>query len=624
MKMTSEHTKRTGSESGVSLIEILVVLVLLLIGILSVVRLFPPGFLINKQVAEATAAARLSKQEMDRFANNAANLMDAIVPIIPMPTGGGYTFKVDSGATPDDLTQADDATYGLWAPYFSDVNKTRRIIGENVRIPLPTSTTLGRGSVYMLSSGPFMDVSWDGQNRSIFISGAPLVRRYPIDVVGPAGLPTYDQLALGPSNYAIDYGGKQMMFVAQPYARQYLLNISYYNTSNQLIQLVDITVDVPANTFDWVPIPSGALPADFKSLTPFTDNCARKFQDLTGSFTTWSGVDPYQFYLDPNQSPRIGAANGIGANVGVVVFNPLGRGYTEYTSTGPKPLTARIDYDVLDWHIIREDRPLPPSTPFQVSLSLQGLKQLGDIEDDQTIYADLFSGIDRTTTPAPFATASDFLVYNASTGTFVDPSNYTVNYREGLVTFTDAFGQNNASATMRFFYRAHGDWALQIQKAASSYRQHYSADAAPGFAEFYLGGWNGGGGSPTKIYFPLSDAGKTVAIREYWYTTANGPAHAANETFRINANRALFENPSGNQVLTWVDIKDNHNSLTDTATGFDTSSTGYAVLGVQGLSFRSRVLWKTGSAVTATSAGNIISSRWRHADLDTILTRSGQ
>lgn len=616
MKINLQNSR---NRLGVSLIEILVVLVLLLVGILSVIRLFPPGFLINKQVAEATAAARLSKQEMDRNQNGAANLMDSIVSVFPKPSGGGYVFAFDTGATPDDLTQADEAVYGIWAPYFSDVNKARRIIAETVRIPLPTSTTLGRGSVYMLSSGPFMDVSWDGLNRSIFIYGASLNRRFAFEgATAPPGPPD-----VSPSSYAIDYGGKQMAFIATPYPRQFLLNISYYNTTSQLTQLIDIPIDVPANTYDWVPIPTASLPADFQSLASFTDTCSRKFLDLSGSFTGWSNVDPYQFYLDPNQSPRIGASNGIGANVGVIVFNPLGRDFTEYTSTGPKPLTARIDYDVLDWHIIREDRPLPTSTPYEVSLSLTGLKKLGDIEDDQTIYQDLFAGITRSGA-GTFGAAADFMVYNASTGTFVDPANYTVSYKDGSVRFADTFGDNNASATMRFFYRAHGDWALQLQKACARYRQHYANDAKPGFSEFYIGGWNGGGGTPTKVYFPLSEAGKTVAFREYWYRTNAGQvARAANETFRVNANRTQFENVNG-QPLTWIDITTTHGSPPDQAVGFDTSNSGYAVLGLQGLSFRTRVLWKNGSAVTATSNGNIISSRWRHADLDTILTRGTQ
>lgn len=48
---------RTRRNNGISLIEVLVVIVVLLVGIMSVVRLFPPGFLINRRT-EATTLTR--------------------------------------------------------------------------------------------------------------------------------------------------------------------------------------------------------------------------------------------------------------------------------------------------------------------------------------------------------------------------------------------------------------------------------------------------------------------------------------------------------------------------------------------------------------------------------------
>src|SRR5205085_9694371 len=89
--------RRPFARDGISLIEVLVVLVLLLVGILSVIRLFPGGFLANRRSEEQTLASRLSKQEMDRFANSVSNLMDGIVPVIPVAAGGspGYAWRID-------------------------------------------------------------------------------------------------------------------------------------------------------------------------------------------------------------------------------------------------------------------------------------------------------------------------------------------------------------------------------------------------------------------------------------------------------------------------------------------------------------------------------------------------
>src|SRR5947208_16810799 len=91
---------------GISLIEVLVVLVLLLVGILSVIRLFPGGFLINQRTEQETLAGRLASQEMNRFSNAVQNLMDGIVPVIPVSAPGspGYAWRIDLNTTPDDLS----------------------------------------------------------------------------------------------------------------------------------------------------------------------------------------------------------------------------------------------------------------------------------------------------------------------------------------------------------------------------------------------------------------------------------------------------------------------------------------------------------------------------------------
>src|SRR2546427_4891389 len=91
---------------GISLIEVLVVLVLLLVGILSVIRLFPGGFLINQRTEQETLAGRLASQELNRHANAVENLPDGIVPVYPVSSPGspGYAFRIDLNTTPDDLT----------------------------------------------------------------------------------------------------------------------------------------------------------------------------------------------------------------------------------------------------------------------------------------------------------------------------------------------------------------------------------------------------------------------------------------------------------------------------------------------------------------------------------------
>jgi hypothetical protein len=584
--------------AGISLIEVLAVIVLLVVGIFSVIQLFPPGFLVNRQSEEATIAGRLASQEMDSWKNAASNLPDAIIPVVYEPSTGG--FKVDLNTTPNDLSPSSYPNADV-AYYSSDINKVRRIIGETVRIPIASPTYAGRGSIYVLRAGPFLDVSWDGRTRSLFVSGAPLRRS--VQEVSASDSPSL----FNPSRYAIDYDDAQIAFYPVPYPREFLISYSYYDANGQVQTIIDQKIEVPANAEGWMPL---NVPTDNqgmrRAIVPDSETVARAFREVTPG--NWSN-DPYEFFV---LSPKIGAF----ANIGVLVFNPLGRDYTEQTSAGTVPLTARIDYDVLDWHIIREDRPMPAMPPYQVRLTLKGIKTVGEFERDQTKYEGLFRGVG--------APHEDFLVLNLSTGEVIpatDPNtgqkNYTVNYRDGIVTFSDAFGAMNASGNFRFYYKAHGDWGVQVQKAANQYVR--SMTPGVGYAQYYLGNGTANGGDATRIYFPLTEAGKTISIRELWFNTPSGLKRANNEAYRINENPALFQMVGG-QRLTWADIKSKHPE----ATHWPLNGPMQPTIGVQGISFRVRVIWQHSGSITQTAAGNMPRVRWRKIDLDTILTRSGE
>lgn len=614
------------NQRGISLIEILVVLVLLLVGILSVIRLFPPGFLINKNMEAATEGTRLAKQAIDWWTNNAANLPDAIVPIRPVVNGNTYAFQIDLDATPDDLSASNAPVQGADPYYYSDVDKQRRVLGERVRIPIPSPTTAGRGSVYMLSSGPvfYLPFTQGGSTASIFITGAPLFRSVQDYNANPTGPNLF-----GPSQYAIDEENLKVGFLPAAFPRKYLASYSYYDASNRVQTVVDQPIPkpgvfpgdmIPANFTGWLDFD---VPQPNNGLVPDSEVVARAFNDLTapGNAGTpsqaFSPNDPYEFYMASGME-------GSFANVGVVVFNPRGYDYQEQGPTGNQPLTARIDYDVLDWHIIHEDRPMPASGPYQVRLSLKGIKKLGDFESDQSQYIGIF----RDST-IPAGSQKDMLIYNVSTGQIVPATdtqrnqpNYYVNFKEGIVTFNDFFGDNNRSGTFRFFYKAHGDWALQIQKASGLYREHNPNPPASasnvGLSEYYVGVSNQGDGPHPRLYFPPMDAGKTVSIRELLYTDAGGRMHrVTNESYRLAANRSQFENING-RTLTWIDLRDKHKD----ATGWDFASRGQAVSGVEGVSFRARVLWHTGTAVNETDTGNAERIRWHRIDTDTFLTRT--
>jgi type II secretory pathway pseudopilin PulG len=596
----------TCKRRGISLIEVLIVLVLLLIGIFSIVRLFPGGFLVNIRSEEQTLGGQLAKQEMDRFANSVQNLMDGIVPVVPVPAPGapGYAFQVDLNTPPDDLGFGQPNALGVDPYYYSDSNKIRRILGEQVRIPIASPTSAGRGSIYVLSSGPIYNVAWDGKNESVFVSGTPMSgSQSDSSASDPPDL-------FGPLQYAIDYDNHKLYFFPVNFDRQFQFSYGFFDANNQVQTVVDEVLNVPAFSLHWFDtVGNGGRP-----LVADSDFVARKFARIVpvGGVYPWSPTDPYQYDI-------LSLNDGQFANVGVMVFNPLGHDYTENSPTGPRPLTARIDYDALDWHIIHEDRPMPGNSPFQVKTTLRRIMQSGENLNDQSTYIGIFRD------PSILAAnRADVLIYDLNSGNRVPFSEYKIDYKLGIVTFTDNFGALNASGNFRFFYKAHGDWALSIQKAASQYRRSGAPDV--GYAQYFIPLNPGDPGTPTRMYFALIDAGKTVAIRQFWWVDQFGTSHpVTNDTFRINANRTNFE-VLAIRPLTYLDLKEKFpQDLSDPskpyAVRWDPVPAGQPAVGVQGVSFRSRVIWNDGGRVDTGVTGNTYSVRWRKIDLDTFMAR---
>ena len=87
--------------------------------------------------------------------------------------------------------------------------------------------------------------------------------------------------------------------------REFTMTISYYDRSQPgtpPVTLVDIVITEPASYDGPIDIPG--LPNN-SELVPYSETVARKFKEVAPG-TVWSATDPYQFYLDPARSPRIG------------------------------------------------------------------------------------------------------------------------------------------------------------------------------------------------------------------------------------------------------------------------------------------------------------------------------
>ncbi len=592
-----------------TLIEVLVVMVVLVVGIFAAVRLFPPGLLTIKQTQEQTMAQRLATEELDRWEAHTANLPSGVIGIAPVQVGSGYAYSYVSNIPPWDLTDFTSAPYGVDPYFISDINRIRRIIGETIKIPVPTPTVAGSGSIYTVMEGPiFYNPNDPNSDQELSITGSPLAR----SVQSSANLPVVGR----PGAYAIDYAGNAIAFYPLPYSRNYTLTISYYDNNGQVLTLPPQTIFVPpGNTVIgpvWQPLPN--LPTGAIGWAPESDVVARKFDYLgdiqDGTALPFSPLDPYQYkLLQSNDGPY--------ANIGILVFNPIGYNRNEPSATGPVPLVAHIDYTVWDWHIIRDDRTMPADPPYTVDLTLNHLKKIGEIQGDNTPYEGLFRD-----TQVPV----DMMIYNLNTGERIPPTDYTVDYRNGVVQFNNSFGNSHAGATFRFFYEAHGAWGVQIQKAYGVYTRAFNPNApnqlpATGlvYDQYFVG--NGTVGSPTRLYFPICDAGKTIVLNNFYYKVSGQttPVHGQNQAFQINSNPALFESigPNGSP-LTWIDLTSQYPN----ATGWDFSSVGAAAIGVQGVSFEVRVIWSDGADIDQSSNPPTINWHWHHYELNTFLTRT--
>ncbi|MBI3721717.1 MAG: hypothetical protein HY248_04115, partial [Fimbriimonas ginsengisoli] len=238
LRVSSEHSERVVNPKirprrphgarllpGTSLVEILVVLVILVIGIFSLVRLFPVGFSSILYGENVTRGSALTKSELERLRSASINLPDAIGPINPV--NGTVDVALDPGAEllpfqPDPKLPED--------PRFSDLNHYRRVWGETAKIPAPTSecaymplidSATGRRepvSLYTLQFSPIYST-----RRLLAYGGTPLER-----MVLEGAPQSDDELrAFGDTRYGIDYRNAILYFAPAPFARRFKLDYSY-------------------------------------------------------------------------------------------------------------------------------------------------------------------------------------------------------------------------------------------------------------------------------------------------------------------------------------------------------------------------------------------------------------
>ncbi|MBC7238243.1 MAG: hypothetical protein H5T69_20570, partial [Chloroflexi bacterium] len=206
----------------------------------------------------------------------------------------------------------------------------RLIYGESFSIPAPTNGEVGWASYYLLRFAP-ADPNW-----GIIVYSAPLQR-----AEGDPNLPD-DIDSISSNQYLIDYDTGKIAFAPQPFDRWFKVDYTYRDSQGKPHDIVDEILYVPANSPYATDHPQGCLlghPVDW-----FSETVAITFQDIgSNPFSP----NPYEFKI-------------LDYYRGLIALNPFSVRFVG---------RANVDYQVMDWRILRETRQLPFTLPADTRLT---------------------------------------------------------------------------------------------------------------------------------------------------------------------------------------------------------------------------------------------------------------
>lgn len=570
---------RVRSRRGVSLVEVLVVLVVLIVGFAAMARLFPEGFASLGFTANATQAQAWMKFNEDRLRQARENLPDAVVGIDPntgliraslspqdyLTAFRQYPIPGYTGTPPDD-------------PRFSDVNQARRVIGEHLQIPPATifAPTGEMVSLYRPLFGPiYSDAAMAPASVGLAAySGTPLRR---VVFEDPPTEANWSDLAeLGDFGYGIDYDQARLYFYSSPNVRLFRIEFRYHggpgveaegvqdncfylepdNSAPQRITFDLRAAQAPMYNCNYVPLPVGG------TLYRGTDFVYRRFMQLPidGTFSD----DPYEFKV----------YDGV---FGLLGFNPR-------AATTPLPLqqgrglSAQIDYDVDDWHILHDDTNVtlvpidPDGSPdsgdeaYVIKLAASAIKKIGDTEEtinflpNQPADTNTFEyqGLQRYYPDNPSRTGTpgiDLVIVDLETGLQIDSrtlqkdgdnTHGEIDYRAGVIHLWKYQGRNAGSGPIvwsppyslqgggggmaldpagrrvRVYFRTESDLAVATFKPYNRYYLQTNLNALRE-REYLPYNYFSGGSSYGYLLFPPMDGEKTVAVdyQYLWQDPAN-------------------------------------------------------------------------------------------------------
>ncbi len=610
------------------------VIVVFLVGILAVVQIFPKGFQILLTSRSNAQASALGRDLVEHLKASPDQIPDAIIAVhyvLGLPIEDPNRNIYDLGPQGDSVDQNGNlflggTLIGNWQLY-SGANSFRRIIGEGQRVPAPRVIGSNYGCLRVLAFGPIdanntpVAYANDLGKSTVLPSNLSSVATQNVVIGGNSVTETlYDTPdSLTPYEYFIDQAGTPNAVLYLPtngqFDRTYHISLSaYVGTVSAFFRqdYPDFSVKVlqttqkdgAGNTPPLIGVPisailsntPGALQAGQTMASVEYDSIRLQPQYNPIANNVAFGADPFQFKL-------------LDSRIGDLLFNPAAYStFIEKTGGAREPLLAKVNYDVEDWRILRQDFRLDSQlalnggnyAQFQLALPsiLVGTQAGPDglpngvmplLENPATLYdqSDL---------------ADNLVLIDLQTGGVVseyDPNNtatqlVTINKSTGMVTIHGAAGSpppalngyvllpgtntpvsvDLTSRPLRVLYRARNNWAMFPTKAASSYSIVGTSPPAEG--QVFVPNT-----PTTRIYFPKSDLHQKVTIDEIFYVSGSTPHELDGQDF-------VIEYPTVPDAvgLPCIDVQSADSSATALSNTY-----GAVARGIKGASLTVQVIW---------------------------------
>lgn len=571
---------------GTSLVELLVVIVVFLIGILAVAQIFPGGFKILAGTRARSLATTVARAEVERLKARPDLLPEAILPVRLENTGTIQTIVYEekspndwapTAAGIDTNGNAVDGTGTVLTRWgqISGANTIRRVVGETHQVGAPrflspvADATAGFGGLVTLQFGPMdYDPSAPGtlnvygrdmyrRTGTVPTTAIDVPREYeyilvdanapnqvtnPAQIVLPAPVPSTNVMAPLPNDWRFSLSLAVYLNNAGTLVRREV----------ELTDFIQVGPDAAGFSFYNIKDIPGIVPAGQTLVGVERDSVrvARAFRQIlmtdafrdTPILATDPPADPYEYKV-------------VNPFLGTLLFNPAGYNrFEQRPGEARRPFSARVNYNVFDWRILREDFRIPrerfdvnaASTPPSVRLAISPLRAKGDTGADGILAPTMEDNAALAITNRDPA-QDHFVLLDLETGgiyheQYNGRSLIDVNKSSGRVRFRpyNATGQATgwlrlwnganvevatANRAVRAFYVTKDEWAVQVLRAPARYTRFVPTAGTPRpvTGTYYLGNSDGTlGGSATRIYFPPADAGRKVMIGRISYVTGGG------------------------------------------------------------------------------------------------------